>query len=108
MSKVWNVKKTTESTYAIQCTKELKNPNGKKRSCQQGENAKEDCVKIPTSLGTLDYTSSGKRKREFILKDAMEKLENIDLNYTINFEKNMEQVRINENFKMEIEHLKLN
>lgn len=115
-------KKTTENTYAIQCTKcskwghikcfgitkpmlnayeaEFKNPNGKRWSCQQCGNAAEGCVKRPSVGAPTDTPNNGEGKREFTLKDIMEK-------YTTLLEKYEEQTRINQHFKTEIEQLKL-
>lgn len=79
----------------------LKKTNGKRWFCQQC-NTKEVCIKRP-SLGASGTTHE---KKEYTLKDVMDKLEDIDLKYTNLLEKYEEQVRVNQSFEAEIKKLK--
>lgn len=128
-------KATTENTYALKCCKcakwnhikcvnvnkaklnfyekEMRNPNGQRWCCKPCETKSNEIVKRPSMGEIKSPTASSsansdlkKSYTEYTLNDVMEKLEVIDVKYTNLLQKYNEQIAINENLLLEVEHLK--
>lgn len=91
---------------------ELKNPKGKRWFCESCE-PKGGNVKRPSIGETVDSTGSespnlnkSHQNKTYTLNDVMQKLEEMDSKYEILLEKYEEQLKVNKQFKTEIDELK--